>query len=82
MLQIPKLPPDAAPDHGTADEVATDFGKLPQLIADGEIPFPMDRQIQERRRLAVLVRQRRRQRLIDYLAQQIARAILADGEPS
>lgn len=52
-----------------------DARKLAQLIADGEIPFPQDRDARDCHHLAALVRARRRQRLIDYLAHLVARAI-------
>jgi hypothetical protein len=80
MTEMPEFHSDAAQSTRHKTEATTDLRALAQFIADGEIPFPMDRQAQERRRLANLVRERRRRRLVEYLAQQIARSILSDGK--
>lgn len=80
MIQVTEFHTDTVESTSHTAETTTDLRALAQLIADGEIPFPMDRQAHERRRLVVLVRERRRRRLIEYLAQQIARSILSDGK--
>ena len=46
--------------------------KLAILIANGELPFPDGLAPADRRRLAELVRSRRRTQLVQFLARQVA----------
>ncbi|WP_145196999.1 hypothetical protein [Thalassoglobus polymorphus] len=63
---------DDRSEHDGQSTSSVDLQKLSQLIANGEHPFPTEIDIESQTRLANLVRQHRRNSLLDLFAKQIA----------
>lgn len=66
---------DAKSDHDGQPIGSVDLQKLAQLIANGEHPFPTEIDHDSQMRLANLVRQHRRNSLMELFAKQIATEI-------
>ena len=71
-------PVDSATDSHAQ---SIDDSKLAQLIANGELPFPSGLATEDANRLAVMVRIRRRNQLVSFLARQVAQ-YLHDHRPA
>lgn len=70
-----KASPSETPSnrHGSTRMPATcPLERYAQLVADGEVPFPSDLPAAQAAQLEVLVRALLRERLVTYIARQIA----------
>ncbi len=57
------------------------LGRVAELVANGELPFPANLPAERSQRLLVEVQQRRRRKLVKYIARMIALDIQRSREP-
>ena len=73
----PATEPTSAPFAATPEQLM----RLAQLVANGELPFPTNLPAERSQRLLVEVQQRRRRKLVKYIARMIALDIQRSREP-
>lgn len=59
----------------------TDLGRIADLVSCGDLPFPGNLPTSQLSQLAAMVRERRRRRLIRFIARSIALSIRDEIEP-
>ena len=67
--------------HHDISPTPKQFDRVAELVANGELPFPENLTAKRSQRLLVEVQQRRRRRLVKFIARMIALDIHRSREP-